>query len=757
MVKLLAPRFDFGLRSGVATWKRAFRARSWAQDLGGGFAAIGLTLPLAVLLATCTGVPLGAALASSVVGSGIAALAGGNTFALSGPGIASAVAIAGVARQYGPGGLALACLISGGLQVGTGALGLARFVRLVPVTVVQAFVAAVGGLVFLQALPLAVGRGPASDFGALQILDHLLGPQGGGPRHAVLPALAMASLVGSLTVAGRRFLPRLPVALLLLALAALGARLGHLDVATLPISWLDDIPNIVLHQPAPPLVQPLQFAGAVFTLFAFASIETLLSLAAEEERPTPRPQDPDQELIGQGATNLALGFLGGMMATASVLRATALRQHGAVGPAAALVHAVGSGLGLLLFFALSRFLPWPALAAVVMAYALPLLDPRPWLTVWRVSRRQAGILAITLAVMLVKDVVIGVETGIVLSLLLAVVKVARARAVLHRGVAGAPHQVSFSGPLTFLSAVELGRLGTELRALGAGGSVILDMRNVMAIDLTGCRRLLGIVAGLVSDRVRVALLGAAPQCRDMLLAADTQSVLAGRLAVTDKDVDVILGREQSFELRAHVVANLERFRSDVREHYVPLFEKLADNQHPHTLFIGCVDSRVTPAMLTGTHPGDLFVVRCLGAMVAPPGGDFASSEAAAIEYAVGVLGVHNIVVCGHSGCGAVRAATTRQVPENLLSLRGWLTTTSVAAAGNLAAMTDVDEAARLITVRQLDNLHCFPVIAARLAGGDLLLHAWFYDVGKAELFEWQEARKEFVVLSAIDPEQIANA
>jgi carbonic anhydrase len=188
----------------------------------------------------------------------------------------------------------------------------------------------------------------------------------------------------------------------------------------------------------------------------------------------------------------------------------------------------------------------------------------------------------------------------------------------------------------------------------------------------------------------------------------------------------------------------------VRERYEPLLLTLAEDQRPHTLFISCVDSRIMPTLLTGTHPGELFVVRCLGAIVIPPGGPGPTGEAAAIEYAVGVLGVRNIVVCGHSRCGAIRAVSTGQVPAGLDNLARWLTTAGP-AAGDLKGSDDLDEAARKATVRQLANLRAFPHVRAGVDAGSLQLHAWFYDVGRAELYEWRESEQIFAILRDAEP------
>jgi carbonic anhydrase len=245
----------------------------------------------------------------------------------------------------------------------------------------------------------------------------------------------------------------------------------------------------------------------------------------------------------------------------------------------------------------------------------------------------------------------------------------------------------------------------------------------------------------------VAVLGASPRSRQQLVAADARGVLTGRLAVTDRDVDEVLGQARAFEMRAQVIANMERFRVEMRQHYISLLEQLATGQDPHTLFVTCVDSRISPAMFTGAHPGELFILRCLGAMVSPPGTAALHAEGAAVEYAIGVLGVRNIVVCGHSQCGAIKAIKSGSVPPEFPTLQRWFAEIEP-ASGDLSAFDDVDDAARTVTVRQLANLRRFPSVRDKLENGTLRLYAWFYDVGEAELFEWDEASQAFAVLGA---------
>jgi carbonic anhydrase len=733
----VAPRLDLGLRARARAWRSAARAGGLSAEAAAGAAALGLSVPLALLLAPQTGLPQGWLVVSAIVASAVVALFGGTSLSLSGPGLATAGAVAVMGARHGAGSLVLACAACGLLQVAVGALGLGRFVRLVPLPVVAAFVTAMGGWVLLLAAPHALGLPPAADLVALHALDHLLA----GRSEASLAALAVAGLTCAATLAGRRFLPRAPVGLVVIALAGAAVAVTGLPVPCLPALAFTPAPAL-----AWPAAHPLQFAGAVLLLWVLASAETLLSSISDprgssgESRP-----DPDQDLIGHGLANVALAFVGGVPATGAAIRGDALRRAGGRGPLAALAHALLGLAALAVLLPVGRFVPLAALAGVVIAHALALLAPAPWRAILAASRGQAALGAVACAAMVGKGLIAGIETGLALSLIAALRRVGRVRITVHRGAAGAPHQITFSGPLTFLAAPRLEALEEELAALDPGGGVILDLRDVPTMDFTGARRLAGLAGSVVDRGGRLALLGTPPVSRDLLLGADPRNLVAMRLAVTEAEVDQILERPRSFELRAHVVASLDRFREQVRERYEPLFERLAESQAPHTLFIGCVDSRVTPAMLTGTHPGELFVVRCLGAIVVPPGGIVLGGEAAAIEYAVGVLGVRNIVVCGHSRCGAIRALGSGQAPPGLESLARWLRV-AAPAAGDLSAAPDFDQAARNATVQQLENLRRFPQVRAGLEGGTLRLHAWFYDVGRGELYEWREDERAFMVL-----------
>ena len=176
-----------------------------------------------------------------------------------------------------------------------------------------------------------------------------------------------------------------------------------------------------------------------------------------------------------------------------------------------------------------------------------------------------------------------------------------------------------------------------------------------------------------------------------------------------------------------------RFQTDTYPEHADLFEGLAGGQSPETLFITCADSRIDPAMITSSLPGEIFVLRNAGNIV-PPHGPQTSGMAASIEFAIAALGVRHVVVCGHTECGAMKGATDMDGLAGLPRVRDWLLH-SVAAVGAVHAGgmdPSSDEGMRALlrenALLQLIHLRTHPTVAAAEASGDLTLHAWVYDI-----------------------------
>ncbi len=208
-----------------------------------------------------------------------------------------------------------------------------------------------------------------------------------------------------------------------------------------------------------------------------------------------------------------------------------------------------------------------------------------------------------------------------------------------------------------------------------------------------------------------------------------------------------------------IVKGSEQFKKDKYKKYQHKFVALAEEgQNPKILFIGCCDSRVLPNMITNTGPGDLFIMRNIGNFVPPykPDEEF-HATAAAIEYAVSVLEVEDIIVCGHSQCGAIESLYKLEKLENpaLVHVKKWLELGRDAknfVVHNLPE--DVSKADKLnvtekvSAVIQLDNLLTYPMVKERVEEGKLFLNAWHYDIASGEIAYYDSHSQEYVSLNA---------
>jgi carbonic anhydrase len=184
-----------------------------------------------------------------------------------------------------------------------------------------------------------------------------------------------------------------------------------------------------------------------------------------------------------------------------------------------------------------------------------------------------------------------------------------------------------------------------------------------------------------------------------------------------------------------------------------LFRRLAERgQHPETLFITCSDSRVVPNLITSTEPGDLFLVRNVGNVVphvTVPGG-----TAAAIEYAVEVLGVTSVIVCGHTHCGAVDAILNPETMDRLPFVKRWLAQGDRVRKIVAERYSHLDEAGRMLAaveenvLVQLENLRAFPNVADRLDRGVLAMSGWVFEIASGDVYEFDPTTGQFGPITA---------
>jgi carbonic anhydrase len=206
---------------------------------------------------------------------------------------------------------------------------------------------------------------------------------------------------------------------------------------------------------------------------------------------------------------------------------------------------------------------------------------------------------------------------------------------------------------------------------------------------------------------------------------------------------------------AKLVEGVHRFRADYFNKHRELFRNLAERgQRPETLFITCSDSRVDPNRITDSEPGELFIVRNVGNIVPHP--SLPGGTSAAIEYAVEVLEVSNIVVCGHTHCGAMQALLDPKRVEKLLFVQRWLSQAlrlreivaeRYAGLEGIARWTAAAEENVLV---QLENLREFPFVASRLESGKLHLSGWVFAIETGEVLAYDPDTQQFASIGSPD-------
>lgn len=208
-----------------------------------------------------------------------------------------------------------------------------------------------------------------------------------------------------------------------------------------------------------------------------------------------------------------------------------------------------------------------------------------------------------------------------------------------------------------------------------------------------------------------------------------------------------------------LLEGIARFKKDIYPEKKALFKELANGQSPETLFITCSDSRIDPNLITQTEPGDLFICRNAGNIV-PPHTNHTGGVTASIEYAVAVLGVEHVIICGHTDCGAMRGALNPDAVKELPHVCEWLGHSDAALRtvknnyGDCSADEQLMHMIEQNVLVQLQNVRTHPWVAAQLQAGKLTLHGWVYDISKGAFTAYSEKTNRFEPLMEQEREAV---
>jgi carbonic anhydrase len=198
-------------------------------------------------------------------------------------------------------------------------------------------------------------------------------------------------------------------------------------------------------------------------------------------------------------------------------------------------------------------------------------------------------------------------------------------------------------------------------------------------------------------------------------------------------------------------AGIRRFQTGIYPEMSGMFRKaVSEPQEPHTLFVACADSRIDPELITQSQPGELFVLRNIGNLI-PAYGEMMGGVSAVVEYAVSLLKVKHIVVCGHADCGAMKGLLAPDSLTPMPAVKNWLKNAAAAMSVAEALGEDQEERPKLMrrvteqnVLLQIQHLRTHPSVAAAMAREELTISGWVYEIGTAEVRIWDEGVKKFL-------------
>nr|WP_231383770.1 MULTISPECIES: bifunctional SulP family inorganic anion transporter/carbonic anhydrase [unclassified Rhodococcus (in: high G+C Gram-positive bacteria)] len=707
-----------------------------------------VAVPLSIGIAVASGAPVMAGLIAAVIGGILAGALGGSPLQVSGPAAGLTVVVAELVNQFG---WAVTCLITvgaGAVQILLGLSRIARHALAISPVVVHAMLAGIGVTIALQQIHVLLGG--ESESSAVENLLAIPTSVADGQWPSIL--------VGGVVIALMLLWPRLPGAVSKVpgALVAVVAATALSVVLDLNVERIDLPGNLIeaLSLPALPEGQWAGIATGVLTIALIASVESLLSAVAVDKMHTGPRTNFDRELLGQGAANMVSGAAGGLPVTGVIVRSSTNVKAGAKSRASAILHGLWILVFSVLFISVVELVPFAALAGLLVMIGVQLIK----LADIRIARKTGDIAvyAVTVLGVVALNLLEGVLIGLALAIFLVLRRVVWAHVHADETVDGS-WRVHMQGSLSFLS---LPRLTHVLSSVPSGSKVNMELAvdfldHAVHEHLHEWVRQHELGGGTVQiEENGSASLAAAAEAPPKRGLASVRGSLAPWSAWQLKEDSAVDDNPPALRPVLSGVAEYHRTHAEAIK---PHLQGLTEFQDPDTFFLCCVDSRVMPNTITSSGPGDLFTVRNMGNMIPAQGQD--TSVEASLAYGVDVLGTSSVVVCGHSGCGAMKAvlagpdkAGDERVVEwlehGLASLEAYRSGHPVGRAAAELGFSEGDQLAMVNVAVQLQTLTRHRVVGRASAEGKLRVTGLFFDIPTARVL--QISTKDITVLDTAE-------
>lgn len=711
-------------------------------DLPASLVVFLVAVPLSIGIAVASGAPIMAGLIAAVVGGIVAGALGGSPLQVSGPAAGLTVVVAEMVQRFGWGVTCFITIGAGLVQILLGLSRIARQALAISPVVVHAMLAGIGVTIALQQIHVLLGQQSKSS--ALENIVSLPASLGSADMSSVL--------VGAVVIAVMLLWPRVPGLAgripgpLVAVVAATGLSLAAGMTITrieLPGSLIDAI-----SLPTIPEGRWAAVATGILTIALIASVESLLSAVAVDKMHSGKRTNFDRELLGQGTANMASGLAGGLPVTGVIVRSATNAKSGARSRASAIMHGVWILAFSVLLINVVELVPYAALAGLLVMIGVQLVK----LADIKLARKtgDATVYAVTVISVVLLNLLEGVLIGLALSLVLVLRRILWARVHAEELPGDGSWRVVVEGSLSFLS---LPRLTRVLQSVPPAKSVTVEL-IVDFLDHAVYDSVHEWIKQYEANGGTVTIdeAGAAP------MAAATEGPPRRFRQLASARTFLPWSEWQSRDGDAEMPAALRPVLTGVAEYHRrgadtlrPHMSKLSEFQDPDTFFLSCVDSRVMPNTITSAGPGDLFTVRNMGNFIPAKGEDVAIE--AALEYGIGHLNISSIVVCGHSGCGAMRgllsgAAETKDVVAQWLSYgnpsrAAYESGHPVGRHADELGFSQTDQLAMVNVAMQVQTLNRHQVVGPAVAAGRVRVIGLFFDIPTARVLQ-------------VDPQSIAE-